>query len=350
MRSILRNLNFSGQLWKSLARDGESEEGNVGLTNHTVEPTTTTLARMSTLAHRKGPFRVGDLAQLTDPKGKLHTVTLTPGKVFHTHRGGVEHDAIIGLESGSVIYMGSGAAYLVLRPLLDDFVLSMPRGATPVYPKDAARIVGLMNLHPGDRIAEAGVGSGALTCSLLKAIGSNGQLFSYERREEFAKVAETNVITWFGAHPHSWTLKLGDFALDLEERDLDAVVLDMLAPWECLEKVADAVSPGGVMIGYVATTTQLSKFVESIRVTGQWTEPRAEESLLRTWHLDGLSVRPDHRMNGHTGFLVSSRRLAPGAQLPPRRRRPAPGAYGEDYTGPGAERAAAPANNGEQLQ
>ena len=167
-------------------------------------------------------------------------------------------------------------------------------------------------------------------------------------------IAKANVAAQYGGDPKNWDVHIGDLQVELPKKcksgTVDRVILDMLAPWECLEKVADAVSPGGVMIGYVATTTQLSKFVESIRVTGQWTEPRAEESLLRTWHLDGLSVRPDHRMNGHTGFLVSSRRLAPGAQLPPRRRRPAPGAYGEDYTGPGAERAAAPANNGEQLQ
>lgn len=292
---------------------------------------------MSIESRSKGPFSEGDLVQLTDPKGKIHTIKLTEGKVFHTHRGGIDHTDIIGLESGSVINASGGSAYLALRPLLDDFVLSMPRGATPVYPKDAARIVGLMNLHPGDRIAEAGVGSGALTCSLLKTIGPSGQLFSFERREEFAKIAETNVTTWFGERPESWTLTLGNLATELHETMLDAVVLDMLAPWECLDAVEKAVAPGGVFVGYVATTTQLSKLVETIRVTGLWTEPRAEESMLRTWHLDGLSVRPDHRMNGHTGFLVTCRRLAPGSQLPPRRRRPAPGAYGEDYNGPGAE-------------
>ncbi|MDD2859018.1 MAG: tRNA (adenine-N1)-methyltransferase [Candidatus Nanopelagicales bacterium] len=294
---------------------------------------------MSSAEFRKGPFREGDLVQLTDPKGKLHTLTLTPGKVFHTHRGGLAHDDLIGLESGSVITASGGSAYLALRPLLDDFVLSMPRGAAVVYPKDAARIVGLMNLHPGSRIAEAGVGSGALTCSLLKAVGSTGRVFSFERREEFAKVAEGNVETWFGQRPEQWTLTLGDLTDALQERELDAVVLDMLAPWECLETVAAALCPGGVLVGYVATTTQLSKLVETLRLSGHWTEPRAEETMLRTWHLDGLSVRPDHRMNGHTGFLVSTRRLAPGAVLPPRRRRPAPGAYGEDYSGPGAARA-----------
>ena len=310
----------------------------------------TTLIRMSNAVHRKGPFREGDLAQLTDPKGKLHTITLTPGKVFHSHRGGLPHDEIIGQESGSVLNASGGSPYLVLRPLLDDFVLSMPRGATVVYPKDAARIVGLMNLHPGDRVAEAGVGSGALTCSLLKAVGAEGMVYSFERREEFAVIAEANVETWFGTRPPQWSLILGDLTHALQERDLDAVVLDMLAPWECLDTVAAALCPGGVLVGYVATTTQLSKLVETMRVAGVWTEPRAEESMLRTWHLDGLSVRPDHRMNGHTGFLVTARRLAPGAVLPARRRRPAPGAYGEDYTGPGSERAAIVEIESEQLE
>ena len=316
----------------------------------TVDVCPATLRQMSMASRSKGPFGEGDLVQLTDPKGKIHTIKLTVGKTFHTHRGGIDHTDIIGLESGSVLHASGGSAYLALRPLLDDFVLSMPRGATPVYPKDAARIIGLMNVHPGDRIAEAGVGSGALTCSLLKALGDQGQLYSFERREEFAKIAETNVATWFGECPQSWTLTLGDLATELKETMLDAVVLDMLAPWDCLDAVEKAVAPGGVFVGYVATTTQLSKLVETIRVTGLWTEPRAEESMLRTWHLDGLSVRPDHRMNGHTGFLVTCRRLAPGSVLPPRRRRPAPGAYGEDYNGPGAEAGIATQTQAEQLE
>lgn len=284
---------------------------------------------------RRGPFQAGDLAQLTDPKGKLHTITLTPGKVFHTHRGGLAHDDIIGSEQGSVITGSQGAQYLVLKPLLDDFVLSMPRGAAVIYPKDAARIVGLTGIGPGSRVVEAGVGSGALTCSLLKAVGSDGLVHSYERRPEFAAVARKNVQTWFGAEPDAWQLTIGDLAETLDDRGLDAVVLDMLAPWECLSAVADALAPGGVLVIYVATTTQMSRVVETMREGGQWTEPRAEESLVRTWHLDGLAVRPDHRMIGHTAFLISARRLAPGAVLPARRRRPAPGAYGEDYAGPG---------------
>ena len=288
-------------------------------------------------ARRRGPFEEGDLVQLTDPKGKLHTITLTPGKVFHTHRGQLPHDDIIGTPDGSVIASSNGSSYLVLRPLLDDFVLSMPRGAAVVYPKDAARIVGLANLHPGSRVVEAGVGSGALSCSLLRAIGDDGILHSFERREDFALIAQKNVVQWFGLRPAHWTVTVGDLARELTDRDVDAVILDMLAPWDCLEAAASALAPGGVIVIYVATATQMSKTVETARVMGVWTEPRAEESMVRTWHLEGLSVRPDHRMNGHTGFLVTMRRLAPGAVLPVRRRRPAPGAYGEDYLGPGAE-------------
>jgi tRNA (adenine57-N1/adenine58-N1)-methyltransferase len=264
----------------------------------------------------------------------MHTITLTPGKSFHSHRGAIEHDVIIGLAQGSVVTNSGSTDYLVLRPLLDDFVLSMPRGAAVIYPKDSARIVGLTGLGPGMKVAEAGVGSGALTCSLLRAVGDTGRVLSFERRADFAEVATRNVATWFGGLPTCWELIVGDLEANLAATGLDAVVLDMLAPWDTLPIVAEALEPGGVLACYVATATQLSKLVETMRLTGHWTEPRAEESLLRTWHLDGLSVRPDHRMSGHTGFLVAARRLAPGAVMPIRRRRPAPGAYGEDYSGP----------------
>lgn len=297
-------------------------------------------------SRRRGNFAAGDLVQLTDPRGKMHTISLEPGSAYHTHRGSLPHDDILGRPEGIVVTSSNGTAFLALRPILDDFVLSMPRGAQVIYPKDAARIVGLANLGAGARVAEAGVGSGALTCSLLRAVGDAGSVTSYERRPEFAEVAQRNVERWFGLRPENWHLRLGDMAIDLTERDLDAIVLDMLAPWECLSSVAAALAPGGVLVGYVATTTQLSRLVESMRVTGDWTEPRAEETLLRTWHLEGLAVRPDHRMNGHTAFLVTARRLAPGTVLPPRRRRPAPGAYGEDYTGPGGEADAATRQDG----
>jgi tRNA (adenine57-N1/adenine58-N1)-methyltransferase len=288
--------------------------------------------------HRRGPFREGDRVQLTDPKKRMHTITLGAGKQFHSAKGMVAHDDIIGRPEGIVVTSVQGTPYLALRPLLSDFVLSMPRGATIVYPKDAAAIVGLADLYPGARVLEAGVGSGALTCSLLRAVGDAGRVSSYERRQDFADVARGNVELFFGSPHPAWTLTVGDLTPTLRARmadgvdtEFDRVVLDMLAPWDCVPAVAEALVPGGVLVVYVATTTQMSRTVETLRLDGRWTEPRAQETLLRTWHLEGLAVRPDHSMNGHTGFLVVTRRLADGTVLPPRRTRPAKGSYGEDY-------------------
>lgn len=283
---------------------------------------------MSTHASmRTGPLQAGDQVQLTDPKGRHHTITLEAGKEFHTHKGSFAHDALIGQPEGTVVTSSGGTAYLALRPLLADYVLSMPRGAAVIYPKDSAQIVGMADIFPGARVIEAGVGSGALTMSLLRAIGPEGSLHSYERREEFAAVATKNVERLFGGPHPAWTLTVGDLVESLDDQEADRVILDMLAPWECVDAVAKVLVPGGVFCSYVATTTQLSRIVETIREHQGFTEPAPWETLLRTWHVEGLAVRPDHRMIGHTGFLVTARRLAPGVVTPLRRRRPAPGAY-----------------------
>jgi tRNA (adenine57-N1/adenine58-N1)-methyltransferase len=268
-----------------------------------------------------GAFAEGDRVQLTDPKGRLHTVVLTPGKQFHTHRGAIEHDDLIGAPEGSVVHSTAGTGYLAFRPLLADFVLSMPRGAQVIYPKDAAQIVGFGDIGPGMRVLEAGAGSGALSCSLLRAVGSTGRLTSYERREDFADVARANVTAFLGEAPANWDLRLGDLADHPAEEVVDRVTLDMLEPWAVLPAVAAALRPGGVLVGYVATTTQLSTFVEALREQAVWTEPHAWETLLRPWHAVGLAVRPEHRMVAHTAFLVTARRLAEGTVAPLRQRR-----------------------------
>ncbi len=252
----------------------------------------------------------------------MHTVVLEPGKLFHTHRGGVAHDDLIGRPEGVVVTATSGTMYLAVRPLLSDYVLSMPRGAQVIYPKDAAAIVHMGDVFPGAHVLEAGAGSGALTCSLLRAVGDSGRVVSYERRPEFAEVARSNVERFFGGPHPAWELKVGD-AIDAAERDMDRVVLDMLAPWELLETVSAAMRPGGVFIGYVAATTQMSRLVEALREHGGYTEPSAWETLVRPWHVVGLAVRPDHRMIAHTAFLVSARRLADGVTMPARQRRSA---------------------------
>jgi tRNA (adenine57-N1/adenine58-N1)-methyltransferase catalytic subunit len=274
----------------------------------------------------RGPFRPGDRVQLTDPKGRLHTVVLEPGREFHTHKGAIAHDDLIGRPEGSVVRSSGGVDHLALRPLYSDFVLSMPRGAAVVYPKDAAHVVTLGDVFPGARVVEAGVGSGALTCALLEAVGDQGHVRSYERRAEFAAVAQRNVAAFFGGPHPAWELTVADLADGAGDQPVDRVVLDMLAPWECLDVAADVLVPGGVLVAYVATTTQLSRVVEDLRAHGAYTEPYAWESMVRDWHVEGLAVRPAHRMVGHTGFLVRSRRLAPGVVPPPRRRRPAKGA------------------------
>ncbi|MFV2142803.1 tRNA (adenine-N1)-methyltransferase [Isoptericola sp. G70] len=278
---------------------------------------------------RRGPLHVGDKVQLTDPKGRMHTITLAEGATFHTHKGYFRHDDLIGRPEGWVVTNTAGVEYLALRPLLSDYVLSMPRGAAVVYPKDAGQIVQMADIFPGARVVEAGVGSGALTLSLLRAVGDAGELHSIERREDFAAIARGNVETFFGGEHPAWHLHVGDLAdrVDdvVEPGTVDRVVLDMLAPWENVDAVARALVPGGVLICYVATATQLSRTAEDLRADGRFAEPTAWESMVRGWHLEGLAVRPQHRMIGHTGFLVTARRLADGVEPPERKRRPAKG-------------------------
>jgi tRNA (adenine57-N1/adenine58-N1)-methyltransferase catalytic subunit len=346
------------------------------------------------IRQRRGPFAPGDQVQLTDPKGRKHLVLLAEGRTFHTHRGGLAHDDLIGAPEGTVVKSSAGTPYVALRPLLADFTLSMSRGAAVVYPKDAAQIIALADIFPGARVLEAGAGSGALSCWLLRSVGEDGLLVSYERRADFADIARANVERFFGGPHPAWQLRVGDLmevtggpadpaaqadaggvAAPADEPDavglaaladepgaaalanpadepdavglagqvfpnggpdhagpadsFDRVVLDMLAPWEFAHLAASALIPGGVLCCYVATVTQLSRTVESIREQGSFDEPMAWESLVRGWHVDGLAVRPEHRMVGHTGFLITARRLAQGITAPPRRRRPAKGSREE---------------------
>jgi tRNA (adenine57-N1/adenine58-N1)-methyltransferase len=264
-----------------------------------------------------GPFAVGDRVQLTDAKGRHYTMLLSPGGEFHTHRGAIAHDEVIGLPEGSLVKSTNGDPFLVLRPLLVDYVMSMPRGAQLIYPKDAAQIVLEGDIFPGARVLEAGAGSGALTCSLLRAVGPDGRVISYEVRDDHAEHARRNVETFSGGVPANWQLVLSDVVdTDLPDGSVDRAVLDMLAPWEVLDTVARVLVAGGVLIVYLATVTQLSKTVEALRDQQCWTEPRSWETLQRGWNVVGLAVRPQHNMRGHTGFLVSARRLAPGTVTP----------------------------------
>ena len=275
--------------------------------------------------NRRGPFRPGERVQITDERGRITTITLAEGGEYHSHRGFLKHDDLIGAPEGTVVTNTHGVQYQALRPLYKDFVLSMPRGAAVVYPKDAAQIIVKGDIFPGARVVEAGVGSGALSIALLRAVGDYGRVHSFERRAEFAEVAQANIETMFGGPHPAWALSIGDLQDTLPEAEqpgsVDRVVLDMLAPWECLDAVAQALAPGGVLVCYVATVTQMSRLVEGLRLDERFTEPECDETMVRGWHVEGLAVRPDHRMVAHTAFLVVARRLADGsARLAPKRR------------------------------
>ena len=283
---------------------------------------------------RSGPLEAGEWVRLTDPKGRKHNVQLEAGREFSTKKGQIKHDDMLGQPEGIVIQSSMEHPYQVFRPLLFEYVVSMPRGAAIIYPKDAAQIVAQADIYPGARVVEAGAGSGSLTAYLLRAIGPTGTLGSYELREEFAENVLKNVHQVAGDDLPGWTLTVGDIRSCVAETEIDRLILGMVDPWTCIPLAAERLVPGGIICAYVATTTQLSLFVETVRADGGFTEPRAWETLERDWHLQGLAVRPQHSMNGHTAFLVTARRMAPGHHSMGTSRRPAPGAYGPDYTGP----------------
>jgi tRNA (adenine57-N1/adenine58-N1)-methyltransferase len=273
-------------------------------------------------------FKYGDRVQFTDPKGKLYSITLQPGGEWHTHKGWLKHDEIVGQPEGSIFVTNGDLKFQAFRPLLGDYVLSMPRGATIIYPKDAAMILGVADIKPGVRVLESGIGSGALTLSLVRAVGSEGHVRSIEIRDDFAQISKQNVSNYFGQIPSNWELVVGAFQEQEYKPEWDRVILDMLAPWDCVDAAAKALVPGGVILAYVATTTQLSRFAEALKESDLFTEPESTETIVRGWHHEGLAVRPQHRMIGHTGFLTVARRMAPGVSVLQRRRRPSKGSYG----------------------
>ena len=283
---------------------------------------------------KTGPLQPGDRVTLTDSKGRRKSILLKEGATWHTTKGAVSHDDLIGGPEGVTVTSVGGQQYLAFRPLMSEFMVSMPRDAAVIYPKDAAQILMWTDIYPGARVLEAGVGSGALSLALLRAIGPDGALYSYERRQQFADVAQRNVETFLGGPHPAWRLTVGDLVEAITDDPIDRAVLDMLAPWECIEAVGERLVAGGVLTCYVATATQLGKVADTFRAHGGFTEPHATETTVRDWHAEGLAIRPGHGTSGHTGFLITSRRLAPGVAAPMRKRRPAPGAYGPDYQGP----------------
>jgi tRNA (adenine57-N1/adenine58-N1)-methyltransferase len=263
------------------------------------------------------PLQVGDKIMLIDRKGRRYLQTLTPGSAFHFHGGMIAHELMIGAPEGSKVRATKGQSLLVVRPTSADWTVKAPRGAQVVYPKDQAMIVGLADVVPGSSVVEAGAGSGALTSALLRAVGPDGRVVSAELREDHAEVAERNVTERFGGHPANWELVLGDVADVLPGRTCDRVILDLLEPAAVLDAAADALHPGGILLAYTPTVLPMQRLRGAIAEHDGFGLEQTVETLVRGWHVDGLAVRPDHRMVAHTAFLTTTRRLADPVQEAP---------------------------------
>lgn len=264
-------------------------------------------------------FAAGERVVLVDGRGRRYLITLGAGRRFHSHLGTLEHDELIGAPEGSVVRASGGAALLALRPTLADYVLKMRRGAQVVYPKDIGLILVYADIFPGAQVLEAGTGSGALTLALARAVGEQGRVISYEVRADHHDRARENIEAWYeglGGKPENLELRLGDVFEGVPESGLDRMVLDLPEPWRALAGTAAALAPGGIFCAYLPTVPQVQQTVLALREHG-FGLIGTLEGLVRTWHVDERSVRPDHRMVAHTGFLVTAHKLAQGERPSP---------------------------------
>jgi tRNA (adenine57-N1/adenine58-N1)-methyltransferase catalytic subunit len=264
-------------------------------------------------------FQDGEQVLLIDTRGKRHLIFLRKSETFHSDRGWVPHGSIIGRPEGSWVRSSMGLRYLALRPTLAEYVLDMPRGAQVIYPKDLAIILFWADIYPGARVLEAGMGSGALTLALLRAVGPEGHVVSYEQRDDFARRAIANIHLRLG-EISNLTVRLGSVEEGLrDEPPVDRVVLDLPEPWRMASELAAALRPGGIFLSYVPTIIQAQQVSEALRRERTWSLVETFETLMRPWNIEGLSVRPFHRMVAHTGFITVARRVVPeeGVASPP---------------------------------
>ena len=252
------------------------------------------------------PFAYGDKVLLLDTKQRRYLVNLAEGGEFHTHNGLFAHAELVGQLEGVVVKSTRGSAYTALRPTLEDFVVEMPRGAQVIYPKDLAPICMLADIGPGVRVFESGVGSGALSMTMLRW---GADIVGYEIREDFKNRATTNVRSFLGEEALSrYRVELRDAYAGIDERDIDRVVLDLPEPWQVVPHAMEALRPGGILVAYNPSIIQVSQLREAL-ATKQWNGTRSLEVLHRGWYVEGTAVRPDHRMVAHTGFLTVARFL-----------------------------------------
>jgi len=256
---------------------------------------------------RSSRLQAGDTVLFIDRKQREYLRTLRTGNRVHIRNGTMQADNLIDLDEGSTVYNSSGEPFLMLRPSFASLIPNLPRRAQVIYPKDIGPILLWGDIHPGASVIEVGTGPGALTMALLRAVGPTGHLVSYEVRPDFIEMAQDNVRQFHGEAPN-WTPKLADATEGMDERDFDRMVMDIAEPWVLLDIAATALRPGGVLVAYLPTVLQVKQFVDAARNAG-FGAVQTLETFLRFWHVKGLSIRPEHRMIGHTGFIVVARRV-----------------------------------------
>ncbi|MFA9428733.1 tRNA (adenine-N1)-methyltransferase [Egicoccus sp. AB-alg2] len=313
---------------------------------------TTSLSAAPVLPGTDTVLAAGELVVLIDRRGRRYLVELAAGAEWHSHAGLVAHDQLIGRAEGTAVRTNRNMEVVALRPTREDYVLKMKRGAQVVYPKDQAAIVAAADIRPGCTVVEAGAGSGALTLALLAAVGSEGRVVSFERREDHAVHARRNVARFLGGVPDNWALvdaDLVDGLADLGVRP-HRLVLDLLEPWLLVPGAAEALPTGAIVLAYTPTVPQVMRFTEALWADGRFTDVRTTETLVRPWDVDGLAVRPAHRMVAHTAFLTTARRVparAEGGPPPPRRKADlGPGLVWSDAAAEDGPAGAGPADDG----
>lgn len=252
-------------------------------------------------------FREDQLALLVDNSSRRYLITLKSGTYFHCHHGRVEHDSIIGRDPGSVVISEMGRKLTVLRPTYVDYILKMPRGAQVIYPKDAAMITMFGDIFPGATVLESGTGSGALTMALLRAVGAKGRVISFDVREDFQSIARRNIERFCPNEFPALDLRLGDVTESAPDVLCDRMVLDLPEPWEVLKIGEQWLKPDGIITAYMPTVTQVVRLVDALNLGGCWSSIQTSETLRRTWKVEGMAVRPDHRMVAHTAFITTAR-------------------------------------------
>lgn len=257
----------------------------------------------------RGPLHEGEAVIFLDRKERTYLRRLEASKKITIHGGRIALEEIIGLEEGSVVHSSLNESFLVLRPTPAQLIPNLPRRAQVIYPKDIGLILIWGDIFPGAKVIEAGVGPGALAMALLRAVGPGGRVISYEIREDFARMARDNITHYYGTSEH-WTLKVEDITQHLDETDVDRIILDLPEPWQLTEKAWRALCPGGILLSYLPTVLQVKSLVDSLREHGGFTCIETMESLMRFWHIKGVSMRPEHRMIAHTGFITMARRIA----------------------------------------